>query len=150
MGNSHANQDDNASNATNVGNADNDNVDKYAELEELTRTTTSRNLIFRRFLFLRSQFSVTAFDVRVHRADFSPDSRYLVFESPFWVPVAIYLRSHFPLRFSPLFDDLEFSPFGIVGVLHCPASAYTAFALSLPDWVTIFGVCKSPRAVSHG
>ena len=86
----------------------------------------------------------------IHGSIFSPSSHYLVFVSPFWLPVAIYLRCCFPLRFSPLLFDLGIFLFGIVGVVHSPASAYTPSVLLLTGWVAIFGVCDSPRIVSHG
>ena len=72
-------------------------------------TTTSENLIYGRLLFLHLQFSVTAFDVRVHGSDFSPDSRYLVFVGPSGLPIALYSHSCFTLRFSPLLSTWEFS-----------------------------------------
>ena len=87
--------------------------------------------------------------MELHGADFSPYSQYLVFAGPFRLPVAIYLRPCFPFRFSPLLFDLGIFLSIIVGVLYSSAGAYTPFALSLPGWAAIFGVCDSTRIESH-
>ena len=83
-------------------------------------------------------------------ADFSPEARYLVFVGQSGLPIAVSRCSCFLSSVSHFLFDLAIFIFGIVGVVHSPASAYTLFALSLPNWAAIFAVCDSSHAVSHG
>ena len=88
--------------------------------------------------------------MRFHGADFSPESRYLVYVGLSGLPVALSRLSCFPSSVSHFLFNFGIFLFGIIGVVRSPASAYTPFGLLLPGWAAIFGVCDSPRAVSHG
>ena len=71
-----------------------------------------------------------------------------------WAPLSCLLGylydSVFLFGFSHFHSTWESSFLEFVGVVRSPASAYTPFVLSLPDWAAIFSAYDSPRVVSHG